>query len=335
MVSRRWLPVVLIGLVPFMLAPGCGGASGVRTTFEVNDGAEKGPAGQPDKPAPNDEAGTIPRKIVYTGTLEIRVKDFDETVNAITSVLENYKGYIAKSDMTIDIGSRRQAKWTLKVPVDQFRPAMNALAALGTTLRNSTDSQDVTEEFVDVTARVKNLKQEEDALNKLMKDASNSLADVLKLRDQIKNVRGDIERAEGRLKFLSSNAALSTINLSIREDSNYQPTPPTAGPSFADQIGSRFGDSWQALTNLAKDAFLLLVGLAPWSPVILVVVLVLRWGFRRIQHVFNTPEWKPSHAANATLAKAKPVQRPVGAEPLPTDAENVNPEKEAPNPPSK
>ena len=152
------------------------------------------------------------------------------------------------------------------MPVADYRAAVARLVALGQPVRNASDSQDVTEEFVDLTARVKNFKAEEETLNKLLKDTAVRLDDILKIREQIKIVRGEIERAEGRVKYLGTMASLSTITLQAKEEVPYAPESPVAAASFGEQIDSRFAYSWGSLVAAGKSLTLFLVSVAPWLP---------------------------------------------------------------------
>lgn len=263
------------------------------------------PAGAVKADAPEPP---IARKIIYTAHIEVVVKDLDITMKDVEQLIATHKGYIAKSETLGSAGSKRTATWTLKVPVEQFRTVVAALAALGNTTRNSSDSQDVTEEFVDLLARIKNMKAEEETLNKLLKDQAVRLDDVLKIREQIAKVRGDIERAEGRLKYLGAMAAMSTVNLTAREDASY--VPPTA-PTFTTRIDNTFANSFSALTEFGKGFVLLVVALAPWLPFILVGLFGLRWVVRRLIR-FGQNDSRP----------APPRARPVAAPAAPPSSES-------------
>lgn len=305
----------LATLIPVLVAVGCGrpnpdGAAG-EASFKT--GAAAPPPAAPQAPGgqAGGEAVTIERKIIYSAHVDLVVKDLEATRQAVEQVVKDQNGYIAKSEVTGDIGSRRTATWTLKVPADKFRATVNALAALGSPVRNSSDSQDVTEEFVDLQARIKNLKAEEETLNKLLKEEAVKLDDVLKIRDQIKNVRGDIERAEGRLKYLATMAAMSTVTLSAREDAAYIPPAPEAAPTFADRIGSTFGGSVKALTDFCKAVVLFFVALAPWLPFIVVGVLLLRWVVKKLVAASEAPA-KPAREPR----RARRVEPPATEEPV-------------------
>ena len=117
------------------------------------------------------------------------------------------------------------------------------------------DSQDVTEEYVDVQARIKNFKEQEDKLNELLKEKrkEEKLEDIIKVSDRIAEVRRDVERVQGRLNYLSTMTTLATINLTLREIKDYK--PPTA-PTFWNRITSRFGTSWEALVDFCQELVL-------------------------------------------------------------------------------
>ena len=214
------------------------------------------PAGEP----------AVERKIIHSATIELHVTNVETVQPEVERVVADFKGYVAKSDITGQAGRSRTATWTLKVPVADYRTAVARLVVLGQLVRNSSDSQDVTEDFFDLEARVKNFKAEEETLNKLLKDSAVRLDDILKIREQIKVVRGEIERAEGRLKYLGTMAALSTITLTAREEVPYVPETPAAAATFGEQVTTRFESSWNSLVASVKAFVLWAVEVSPFLP---------------------------------------------------------------------
>jgi hypothetical protein len=206
----------------------------------------------------------IERKIVFSGRIDVVVKDFDTARVEATKIVEGNKGYFAKTEVAGDAGTKRSGTFTIKVPAEKFQGTVDAFARLGVAVKNSTDSRDVTEEFVDITARVKNLKAEEETLNRLLKDTASRLDDVFKMREQIRQVRGDIERAEGRLKALSALAALSTIVLGLREEAVYVPPTVETPPGFRERLSSTFRESLGQLLNVGEWFAVVVVAFAPW-----------------------------------------------------------------------
>lgn len=290
MSAPRIVPVVLFTAVSSTF--GCGGQapkSSEAAAFKV----AAAPAAPPDPPAAADGAKPAPagadlpaeRKIVFTGTLDVEVKDFAAARAELDALLRQYKAYFAKTEITGDSGKRRSGAFVIKVPVEYFQQLVDALTSLGNPIKNASDSQDVTEEFVDVSARVKNLKAEEEVLNKLLRDAAGRLEDVFKIREQIRAIRGDIERAEARVQALGKMAALSTITLSLRETAPYvAPTADTARPAeppFAERASGTFAASVGLLRDVGEAVGLFFVALAPWLPVLAVAGLVGWVAWRR------------------------------------------------------
>jgi hypothetical protein len=286
MSARR---VLLIGLMLSAFAPvGCSASpqGGPAAPMMKPAGGpmaaapEAPPAGGEAKPAP--AGGDVPadRKIIFTGTLEVEVPDFAAARTQLNALLRTHRAFLAKTEVTGDSGRRRSGLFVVRVPVEQFQPLADALAALGNPVRNATDSQDVTEEYVDVSARVKNLKAEEEVLNRLLKDAAGRLDEVFKIREQIRAVRGDIERAEARVQHLGKMAALSTITLTLRETETYVAASAPKPTAFGERAAGTFGASVDLLRQAGEAAALFAVAVAPWLP-LFAVLAAIGWAVRR------------------------------------------------------
>jgi hypothetical protein len=231
--------------------------------------AQAPPAPQPGGNAGGDAASkAVPaeRKIIYKGTLEVVVKDLDTAIPEVRKALAAQKGRVIRSEVRSDAGARRVGTFSLEVPVDNFSALVDVLVGLGHPERNSTDSQDVTEEYMDVQIRLKNLKAEHESLIKLRNEKAGSLDEVLKLRPHISAVENEIDRTEGRLKYLETRSAFSTVTLTLKEIKDY--VPPSA-PTFGNRVGRTFGDSWEALVRFAEGIALFAVALAPWLPILI------------------------------------------------------------------
>ena len=245
-------------------------------------GAQAGPAGV-IQPA----AGALPvipddRKIAFTATLEVVVPELESAVAKVEESLATHKGYVAKSEVKADASARRLATFSIRVPVESFRKFMKELKALGIADKDQIDSEDKTEEIVDVQARIKNLKAEEEVLNKLLKEAANRIDEVLRLREHIKTNRGEIERADARFSTLSRLTALSTITLTLKEPAKdmkpaapITPPPPSPEPpTFDERVSQTFGESWDLFKGFMQRVALIGVGATPWLPLIVPIGLV-------------------------------------------------------------
>lgn len=255
---------------------GGNGGDGEKTAGNNNGGGGNAAAD------PLAKAQASDRKIIYTATVEVAVKDVDQTLAAIDRLLEAHQARLSRSEARSDTGRRRNATITLEVPVDRFRPLLAALKELGAPERESVDSKDVTEEYVDLKARLKNLREQEDKLNELLREKRRveSLEDIIRVSDRIAEVRQVVERVEGRMKFLDTKAAFSTIALTIREMQEYQPVPTAsapAPPTLPERISTSFDRSWGLVGNFGSRLVLFFVTITPWLLVIIPVGIALLW----------------------------------------------------------
>jgi hypothetical protein len=283
--------VWVVALLVALLGSGCGGqptkeaASTVAMKVAPPAPPAAAPAGNAGeaKPVPDVQAE---RKIIFNGTLDVEVKDFGAAHTELTGLMRKQKAFFVKTEIRGDSGQKRHGTFTIKVPVENFHPMVEALAALGNPLKNTTDSQDVTEEFVDVEARVKNLKAEEEVLNKLLKEAGTRLEDLFKIREHIRTNREQIERAEARLQVLGKLTSLSTITLTLRDKEEY--VAPTAAKvtepaSFGDRATGTFASSVGLLRAVGEAVAMFAIAVAPWLPVLAVVSAVAWYARRRMR----------------------------------------------------
>lgn len=279
------LRLLFVGLV--LAALGCSdkkaaGPKSAATAAGAQDAApmkrEAGAAGQ-DKAPPGDPDAPPERKIIYTARVELHVANLDEARDKLDALLAEVKGYVAKSDERGRTGTSRSGTWKVRVPIGSFHDFLARVQGLGELVNKTSDAQDVTEEFVDLEARLKNLKAEEAVLNKLLQEKAQSTADLLAFRKQISDVREQIERHQARLTTLSRLTALTTIDVVLSEDKAY--VPPTA-PTFGTSLGRTFWGSVEGLENLGKGLVIVLVALAPWSPLILLGLWLIRRPVRSV-----------------------------------------------------
>jgi hypothetical protein len=263
-------------------------SAGESETQFISQKAAVGRGGAKENGNPVAAAGQdLPpeRKIIFTGTLDVEVKEFGEARKQLDALVGQAKAYYSKTEILGDSGKKRSGLFVIKVPVEQFQSLVNDITLLGNPIKNHTDSQDVTEEFVDTTARVKNLKAEEEVLNKLLKEAGSRLEDVFKIREHIRNNRLEIERNEARVQALGKMAALSSLTVTLREIEAYiapvvpKPTEPVV-PAFAERADSTWNESYANLKSLTQVVALAGVAVAPWLPIAVVAGLGI-WGVRR------------------------------------------------------
>ena len=301
---------LLAALLALGLA-GCGGAQPDRSGAAPNAASEppeanaKKDAGGADPTAAG--ATPLPQMIIYTSTLSVIVEDLDAASRDVEKLVAAQKGFVAKSEVRGEAGTPRVATFTLRVPVAGFGGLKANLLTLGRVERDAVETQDVTEEFIDVEARIKNLQEQERKLNELLREKrkEEKLDDVIKVSDRIYAVRGDIERAQGRRDYLQNRVQLSTISLTLREVKDYK--PPTA-PTFGTRIRETFATSWESLVDFAQRLALVGVALVPWAPLWLPLVALGAWGLRRLIRLSReTPARTEPHPRRVPRAHAIPA----------------------------
>jgi hypothetical protein len=237
-----------------------------------------------DKSAPPVDSPALARKIVYDAQIDLITDDVDPVARKLTALVQEARGYIAEENLTGSPGSVRSMHWKIRVPVEQFEVFVAKVVTLGELERNSRTSQDVTEQYYDIEARIKNKKAEEKTITKILEeDRTGKLEDVLKVEVELSRVRGEIEQLEGKIRVLENLSSLASLTLNIREREKFQPPPPVAA-DFPTQISRTWSASVQALVDRLKAVTLWAVDWAIWLPLILVSAvlawILARWLFR-------------------------------------------------------
>lgn len=157
------------------------------------------------------------KKIIKTADLTLSVPEFANANKSVHQLVRQWGAYVASEEQVQD-AEKKQISMTIKVPVAQFEELMLALAATpGEVETRKIESEDVSNQLVDTKLRLESKKQVRLKYLEFMK-AGKNIEEVLKVQNEIDQMQEQIEAAEGRIKYLSTQSALSTIHLTI-----YQP----------------------------------------------------------------------------------------------------------------
>ncbi len=244
-------------------------------------GAQMQPTADIPPPAAVDPA-TAGRQIIHRASLVLRVEDFGQTERKLDELVKAAGGYVAQFREERSSGTQRGGRWTVRVPVATFSQFVEQVGQLGIAEQRETQADDVTEEYVDLGARLKNKQQLEARLLELVAKRGDEIKDVLALETELARVREEIERMQGRLRYLTDRVALTTVEITAYERLDFQPPVAT---TFAGRISQTFWDSVSALRECGEACVLVVVGLAPWlmsmSLAILLLLGSLVWWARR------------------------------------------------------
>jgi len=230
-------------------------------------------------------AQAIDQKIIYTGHLSVVARDFDKAEPKVREVVKKHKGFVADAQVQRNQGTRPTATWAIRVPAEAFDDCLHDLAGLGVPESQKVGTQDVGEDYVDVQSRVTSKKKVEERILEMLKERKGDLKEIMDLEAKLGAVREEIERAQGRLNFLANRVALSTINLTLREEREYVP-PQT--PEFAGQVADAWKTSSGSFLRFAQQVALFAIAIAPWLPVWLLLG-VAAWIIARRIHRATKP----------------------------------------------
>jgi hypothetical protein len=211
-----------------------------------------------------NDKNTVPieRKVISNAYIQIEVNNAESAINKITNITQAHGGFISSSSLS-NIGGRNNGQVTLRVPQTDFYPAVEEIEALGTVGSKQVSGQDVTGEFIDLDARLGNLKKQESRLQEILKTAV-TVKDVLEVEHELERVRGEIERLTGRLNFLNQSVEMSTITVSTAEPASFV----SGGLSVADTLRQAAGGFIESMRGIIIFTGYIL-------PILLFVALIL------------------------------------------------------------
>jgi hypothetical protein len=158
------------------------------------------------------------RKIIRNGSLDLLVSDVGQSIAKIGSLVTGLGGFVEKSTQTNSGG--HSASIAVRVPSARLDQAITQIKGLATTVdRESTEARDVTREYIDLDARLRNAQAEETQYLQILKRAT-TIKDTLDVTEKLSDVRGRIEQMQGEMKFLTAQIDMSTLEILLRSEAD-------------------------------------------------------------------------------------------------------------------
>ena len=204
------------------------------------------------------------RKIVKTAEVRLEADEPDKAQQVIASIADVHGGFVVEShqsmsDVTLNV--RDSVSIKIRVPAERYDDAMQAIrGSAGRLLVEASKGEDVTEEFIDVSARLKAKKALEAQFLEIMGQAGTE-EDALSVQSEISEVRSEIEKIEGRIRFLEDRSALSTIDVSIQTPAHL--ATQTAG--FLARLRDSAGRGSEAALNFTLGLVTFVIGALPFA----------------------------------------------------------------------
>ncbi len=297
--ARRWMSVTVALLTIAALAAGCAGGSdasleeSVRGEYAVTDSA----ASPPDTdggyyPAAEQEAAGKnvgadgERMIIRSKTLRLEVESTTEAIEELRAMVKAHNGMIQDLQVATDTddwlyrydeygsvagdGAALRGWVTVRIPAESFDRFIDQAIALGEVKYQAEDSEDVTQQHVDMSARLANLRAEEGRLREFF-DAAKDVEDMLAIETELNRIRQEIESLDAQVKYLERQAAMATVTIELTEP---RPVVRPQGDDwgFADAITSGIRGAADVLTFLIAAG----IGSAPLWVGGLIVFFIVR-----------------------------------------------------------
>lgn len=183
--------------------------------------------------------------LIRRGNASIRVDSLELAITRVHEVARRVSGIVANTNVQTGNEEVPSASIELRIPSDRFDEAVNGLRPIGKVESVNVSVEDVGEEFVDVTARMGNARRLEQRLIEVLANRTGKLADVLAVERELARVREEIERYEGRIRYLRERVAVSTLVVSVHE-----PPPLVADRPGQSPIREAFKQAWRNFVGL-------------------------------------------------------------------------------------
>ncbi|MFN2399939.1 MAG: DUF4349 domain-containing protein [Gemmatimonadaceae bacterium] len=227
---------------------------------------------QPGPQRPVSDTGTIaPSMIIRTGQVSIEVDSLAQGIARVRDLATRVGGYVANSSVQAGGEEPKSATLEIKLPAARFDEAISGLSRIGKVESQVVSAEDVSEEFVDVSARVANAKRLEARLVELLANRTGRLSDVLQVERELARVREEIERYEGRMRYLRTRSAVSTLSITIHE-----PRPVVGERGSTNVLAEAFRNAWRNFVGFVAGLISSLGILVPVAAIVVVLALILR-----------------------------------------------------------
>jgi hypothetical protein len=208
--------------------------------------------------------------IVRTAQIILTTRSFVQTRDALQNVLQRHGGHIGQLNVASPPGAARILQASLRIPATELEAVMAEIRNLGRVESESQGGEEVTQQYVDLEARLANSRIAEQRLADVLRHPTGKISDILEVEKEMSRVRGGIERMEAERKHLGDRVSFATLNVTVNEEyqAQLQAAPHTT-------IGRLRNAAVAGYRNVADGAIAVAVFLLSYGPSLLVVALVL------------------------------------------------------------
>lgn len=216
---------------------------------------------------PEDRAA-VGQKIIRTGSLTLRVDDAAKRLEEVRVITEQAGGFVASANLN-DQAGLKTAYATLRIPTDKFRATTDTIKKLASTIFDESENgQDVTDQFVDLDARLKAAKAEEAQYMEILKNAR-SIEDTLNVAARLGEVRSRIEQMEGQMRGLDDRTSYATLTVTMTEEARVE------APTRVWKPGETLKEAMRALVESLQSLVDALIAFAVFFAGLVLPILIV------------------------------------------------------------
>lgn len=297
--------LVALALLSVLLLGACSGSMNKSSSeYSKNDmdmsydGATSDNKADYPEEAPRGEAGTIvggngsftstskstvqtQDKIIRKVSMEVETKEFDTLIKSINEKIEELEGYVESSNVSgrsYDYYDLRRGRIVARIPKDSLKGFTDNISDIANVINSTSDTENVTLQYVDIESRKKSLEIEQERLWALL-EKEETIEDIITLESRLSSIRYELQNYESTLRTFDNQVEYSTVTLSIYEVERTSPTTEEV-KTVGNRIKTGFSDTMYNISEGLKNFTVWFVVNLPyiiiWAVIITVVVLVIK-----------------------------------------------------------
>lgn len=220
------------------------------------------------------------RMVIKTGTVSIEIENFDESERKINEEVSRSNGFITNTASTLNASGKKQGTIQVRIPAENYDAFVQSVGKIGKVMSENISGKDVTEEFIDLEARLVTQRELERRLLQLLAEKTAKLVDVVEVEQKLSGVRQTIESTEGRIRYLKDQSSFSTLTLSLFEPSLLQTS---SGGGFFYEISEAVKKGLNGFTEVLTGLITLIIAISPVIILLAIALLIFRklWNNRK------------------------------------------------------
>ncbi|MEK5145804.1 DUF4349 domain-containing protein [Psychrobacillus sp. FSL K6-4615] len=284
--KKAWLLLVTISL--FVILTACSSSdeelAKMSTEDRASDSAEfetkeeqSVDAEREQESVAEETAAPSTRMIIHQARISTNVKDLKKAQHNMEQRVKDYGGYIVESNVYLESDETSSGKMIVRIPEKHFETFLSeAELEASKVLEKNVTGQDVTEQYVDLSSRVKSKRAVEERLLAFMKDAEKT-EDLLKISSDLAKVQEEIEVLAGKIKYLENQTSFSTIELTMFENRVIIPEIENKDLNTWEKTKKQFITSTNALLSIGSGIIVFIVGNLPVLILVTIIAVAVFW----------------------------------------------------------